>query len=103
MKKRAEELSVVPDFIREKFRKYLRGKKPSVQNKPPQGGDNIPEKDREKLQEMINKDEGSEQRLAKGGMVKGYAGGGMVKGYAKGGMVKVRGAKMGRSKPCKIY
>ena len=92
MKKRAEELSVVPDFIREKFRKYLRGKKPPVQNMPQERGDNIPEEDRESLREMI-KEESSEKRLSKGGM---------VKGYAKGGMVNVRGYGKARSKPCKI-
>lgn len=92
MKKRAEDLSVVPDFVRERFREYQRGKTPPVRTMPQEKGDNIPDMDRDRLRDIIGEDDSG----------KGFAMGGMVKGYAKGGMVMPRGYGKSRSKPCKI-
>ncbi len=93
MKKRAIDLSVVPDFIREKFRESQRGKTPPARTMPQEKGDNIPDTDRDRLRDIIGEEDSG----------KGFAKGGMVKGYAKGGMVTVRGYGKARSKPCKIY
>lgn len=90
MKKRAEELSVVPDFIREKFRESQRNKTPPMRTMPQERGDNMPEEERMRLREMIGEEP---QRFAMGGM---------VKGYAKGGSVMPRGYGKARSKPCKL-
>lgn len=92
MKKRAEELSVVPDFIREGFRDYQRNKTPPMRTMPQERGDNMPEEERMRLREMIGEGEAPKK----------FAKGGMVKGYAKGGSVMPRGYGKARNKPCKM-
>lgn len=83
-KKRAIELSVVPDFIREKFRESQRNKTPPVRTMPQERGDDIPEEERMRLREMIGEGE-SPKKFAKGGMAenkqygrKSYTGGTML-------------------------
>ena len=79
--KNSEKYSIVPSFIRDKFREYRKTKEDQESSKS--------DEKREKENAMMEKNE--------------YAKGGMVKGYAKGGMVSPRGVGKARNKPCKVY
>lgn len=97
--KNSEKYSIVPGFIRDKFREYRKTKEDQESPKE----DEKREKENATMGEgykkggMVRAKKKAPVKMAKGGMMcsprKKMAMGGMVKGYKKGGMVSRSGCK----------